>query len=137
LDPLDPTTDLFAGGDKPGSPEKLSRLRLALNQKAKQEPKFRFYALYDRIYRLDTLTTAWILVCRKGGAAGSDGVTFAQVQESSGGVAGFLGDLQEDLRNHRYTPAPVRRVYIPKADGTQRPLSSRRFATGSARWRPC
>jgi RNA-directed DNA polymerase len=103
-------------------PEKLSRLRQQLSQKAKHEPKFRFYALYDRIYRWDTLLTAWRLVCDNRGAPGLDGVTFSQIVNSAEGIVGFLSQLQDDLRTKRYQPQPVRRVYIPKENGTTRPL---------------
>jgi RNA-directed DNA polymerase len=120
LDAKSPTTE------KRQLPSKLSLLRHKLSQKAKQEPKFRFYALYDRIYRWDTLLTAWNQVARNLGAAGVDGVTIQQIASSgddeASGVINFLIDLQKELQEKRYQPQPVRRVYIPKADGKLRPL---------------
>jgi RNA-directed DNA polymerase len=103
-------------------PPKLSLLRQKLSQKAKQEPKFRFYALYDRIYRFDTLLAAWNLAASKQGAPGIDGLTFEKVAARDGGILKYLKELQEDLRTKRYQPQPVRRVYIPKANGKMRPL---------------
>ena len=105
-----------------GLPPKVSRLRMKLSQKAKQEPEFRFYALYDRIYRPDVLQAAWSRVRKLKTAPGVDGVTFADIEQSEEGVEGFLQRLHDDLRNKRYKPDAVRRVQIPKPDGRMRPL---------------
>lgn len=103
------------------TPEKLRTLQRKLYRKAKQEPGFRFYVLYDKVHRADILSHAYDLVRHNKGAPGVDGVTFAAI-ENGEGREGFLARLAEDLKEKRYLPQPVRRVYIPKATGGQRPL---------------
>lgn len=102
-------------------PRKVSELRRKLGLKAKQEPKFRFYTLYDRIYRMDVLMAAWRIVAQNDGAPGVDGVSCRDLLGGPGPIP-FLQELHEELRTKRYKPQPVKRVYIPKPDGRLRPL---------------
>ena len=96
------------------------QLQRALYRAAKASTTRRFHALYDKVYREDLLARAWGEVKANGGAAGIDGATIETIEQE--GVEGLLGKLAEELREGRYRPQPVRRVYIPKADGRQRPL---------------
>ena len=102
------------------TPEKIRNLQKKLYLKAKQEPRFRFYQLGDKVWRSDILEHAYRLAKANGGSAGVDGVTFQQIE--SEGRREWLRSLQEELRSKTYRPQPVRRVKIPKPGGGQRPL---------------
>lgn len=100
--------------------EQVQALQAALCLAAKSAPERRFYSLYDKVYRDDVLLVAWEKVRQNRGAAGMDGQTIGGIEAA--GVEGFLRAIQQELREHRYWVPPVRRVFIPKADGKQRPL---------------
>ncbi len=103
-------------------PPKVEKLQAALHTKAKGSPNYRFYALYDKIYRKDVLQHAFYCCLVNQGVAGVDGVTFEQIEEY--GEAKWLDELAEALRQQTYQPQPVRRVNIPKdgQPGKTRPL---------------
>jgi len=103
-------------------PIKVGKLQAALHVKAKGSPDYRFYALYDKVYRADVLWHAHRICQFNGGAPGVDGQTFEDIKEY--GRKRWLDELAEELRTKRYHPRPVRRVYIPKPgkSGQTRPL---------------
>ena len=104
------------------TPEKVRGLQRKLYQKAKQEKGYRFYLLYDKVYRMDILSHAYRLVKANQGACGVDGVTFECIEGMGGAYEGYLDSIAKELRGKVYKPMPVRRVYIQKAEGGKRPL---------------
>ena len=102
------------------TPASVQKLQTALHAKAKEAPDFRFYALYDKVYRKDVLAFAYECCKANGGAAGVDGQTFEDIEAY--GRERWLDALAQELNSRTYRPLPVRRVYIPKPDGKQRPL---------------
>jgi RNA-directed DNA polymerase len=98
----------------------LAKLQEALHTKAKRSPGYRFYALYDKVYRKDVLAHAYERCRANAGAAGVDGQTFADIEAY--GLGRWLEELTQELHRQTYRPQAVRRVWIPKADGKQRPL---------------
>jgi len=102
------------------TPSTVQKLQEALHAKAKAEPGFRFYSLYDKLFRRDVLSHAYLCCEANAGAAGVDGQTFQDIKEY--GVGRWLDELANELRTKTYRPAAVRRVFIPKPDGKLRPL---------------
>jgi len=102
------------------TPSSVQKLQTALHDKAKGSRSFRFYALYDKVYRKDVLMFAYQCCKANGGTAGVDDQGFEDIEEY--GVERWLDELAQELRSRTYRPLPVRRVYIPKPDGKQRPL---------------
>ena len=103
-------------------PVKVAELRRKLYQKAKQEPKFRFYALYDRICRSDVLTAAWWIVLAKNKTPGIDGVTCRDIMDAPGGAAQYLVNLEESLRTTTYRPDRMKQRTFDKKLGLLRML---------------
>ncbi len=102
------------------TPSKIRELQIKLYRKAKDEPEFRFYQLYDKVYREDILNHAYELARANDGAPGVDGKSFEDIE--SAGLTEWMTGLREDLRNKTYQPQPVRRVMIEKPGGGERPL---------------
>ena len=102
------------------TPETVRKLQAALHAKAKGAPTYRFYSLYDKVCRRDVLTYAYERCRQNAGRPGVDGQTFEAIEASRAGR--WLDALMQDLRDRTYRPSPIRRVFIPKPDGKQRPL---------------
>jgi group II intron reverse transcriptase/maturase len=102
------------------TPESVQKLQTTLHTKAKESPEYRFYSLYDKVYRADILAYAYECCRANGGAAGVDEQRFEDIE--SKGLENWLGELAKELRDKTYRPEVVRRVYIPKPNGSKRPL---------------
>ena len=102
------------------TPSKIRDLQIKLYRKAKNEPGYRFYMLYDKIYREDILSYAYKLARANQGAPGVDGESVEEIETK--GVEEWLTGIRQELRSKTYQPQPVRRVLIPKPGGGERPL---------------
>jgi retron-type reverse transcriptase len=100
--------------------ESIQKLQTALHDKAKKSSDFRFYSLYDKVYRKDVLSYAYSCCKVNGGAAGVDNQTFEDIEAY--GAERWLDELTQELKSRMYRPLPVQRVFIPKPGGQQRPL---------------
>ena len=100
---------------------KVNELCGKLYNMAKADPERRFYSLYDKIWRMDVLKEAWLSVVKNDGSPGTDGETIKEIKEKGYGT--LLEEIQQELRSRKYEQSPLKRVYIPKANGKQRPLS--------------
>jgi RNA-directed DNA polymerase len=103
-----------------GTPNTVETLRTSLQAKAKTEPAYRFYSLWDKICREDVLHEAYRRCHANAGASGVDGETFDQIETQ--GIEWWLGKLRKEMVAGSYTPMPLLRVWIPKSNGGQRPL---------------
>ena len=103
------------------TPPKVEKLRMALHAKAKEEPEFRFYQLYDKLYREDILEFAYRCSRSKKGGSGIDGVSFEQIESESSEA--WLGKVMQELKQKTYKAEPLKRVWLDKPDGTKRPIA--------------
>jgi RNA-directed DNA polymerase len=117
-----PTTEVNKIPKELGIPPKVSELRWKLGNKAKLEPNFRFYALYDRIYRKDVLETAYRSIRANNGSPGVDNISFESIEDEENGPQKLIDQLVLELKEKRYKPQPIKRVLIPKPNGKMRPL---------------
>ena len=115
------------------TPETVGKLQRVLHAKAKGDPAYAFYSLYDKVWREDVLRYAWQRCRANGGAAGVDGQRFSDIEKA--GLKEWLDRLAKELREKTYQPAAVKRVWIPKANGKLRPLGLPTIRDRGPRWR--